>query len=117
MNSSGYGFARCGAKWGVLSLLFAMSCAARAEAPPKPPYPNYPSETPDKFTPVTDSYDYIPRDVMIAMRDGVKLHTIILIPKGATRAAMLITRTPYSAKELTSHHRSGHLGPMLQGYD
>jgi len=117
MNSSGYGFARCGVKWGVLSLLLAMSCASRAEDPPKPAYPNYPSETPDKFTPVTDSYDYILRDVMIAMRDGVKLHTIILIPKGATHAAMLFTRTPYSAKELTSHHRSGHLGPMLQGYD
>ena len=27
------------------------------------------------------------RDVMIPMRDGVKLHTVILIPKGAQRRA------------------------------
>jgi len=85
--------------------------------PPKVLYPNYPSETPQKFAPVTDSYDYAVRDVMIAMRDGVKLHTIILVPKGAQHAGMLLTRTPYEAKELTSHVQSGHLGPMLQGYD
>jgi predicted acyl esterase len=28
-------------------------------------------------------YDYDLREVMIPMRDGVKLHTIIAIPKGA----------------------------------
>ena len=88
-----------------------------ADDPPKPLYPNYPSETPQKFAPVTDSYDYTRRDVMIAMRDGVKLHTVILVPKGATQAGMLLTRTPYNAKELTSHMHSGHLGPMLEGYD
>jgi predicted acyl esterase len=54
---------------------------------------------------------------MIAMRDGVKLHTVILVPKGAAHAGMLLTRTPYDAKKLTSHSPSGHLGPMLQGYD
>jgi len=88
-----------------------------AEDAPKPAYPDYPSETPDTFMPVTDSYDYVSRTVMIPMRDGVKLNTIILIPRGAAHAAMLLTRTPYSAKELTSHTLSGHLGPMLQGYD
>jgi putative CocE/NonD family hydrolase len=30
---------------------------------------------------------------------------------------MLLTRTPYSAKDLTSHAQSSHLGPMLVGYD
>ena len=32
-------------------------------------------------------------------------------------APILITRTPYSAKELTTHTQSSHLGPSLQGYD
>ncbi len=54
---------------------------------------------------------------MIAMRDGVRLHTIVLIPKGAAHAGILLTRTPYSAKELIGHSHSGHLGPILQGYD
>ena len=80
-------------------------------------YPNYPSETPDEFKPVTDSFDYVKRDVMIPMRDGVKLHTVILVPKGAKRAPILLTRTPYNATELTSHAQSSHLGPILNGYD
>jgi putative CocE/NonD family hydrolase len=98
-------------------LLLTASVAVRADDPPKPLYPNYPSETPQKFAPVTDSYEYTLRDVMIAMRDGVKLHTVILVPKGAKQAGMLLTRTPYDAKELTSHVHSGHLAPMLEGYD
>ena len=82
-----------------------------------PAYPNYPSEIPAKFQSSTNSFDYVKRDEMIAMRDGVKLHTIILIPKGVKNAPMLLTRTPYEAKTLTSHAQSPHLGPILQGYD
>ncbi|HWJ46509.1 MAG TPA: CocE/NonD family hydrolase [Candidatus Udaeobacter sp.] len=76
-----------------------------------------PSETPDKLEPVTDSFDYIKREVMIAMRDGVKLHTVILIPKDAKNAPILLTRTPYNANALTSHAASSHLGSILNGYD
>ena len=72
---------------------------------------------PAKFTPVTDSFDYTRRDVMIPMRDGVKLHTVILVPKGAKGAPILLTRTPYNATKLTSHAESSHLGPILNGYD
>ena len=50
---------------------------------------------------------------MIPMRDGVKLHTVILVPKGARNAPILLTRTPYNATELTSHSQSAHLGPIL----
>jgi putative CocE/NonD family hydrolase len=107
----------CGWQGLLVALLLTMSVTVLAGDPPKVLYPNYPSETPEKFAPVTDSYDYALRDVMIAMRDGVKLHTIILVPKGAKQAGMLLTRTPYEAKELTSHVHSGHLGPMLEGYD
>jgi putative CocE/NonD family hydrolase len=82
-----------------------------------PRYPNYPSETPAKFVPSTNSFDYARREEMIPMRDGVKLHTIILVPKGARSAPILLTRTPYNAKDLTSHAQSPHLGPILQGYD
>ena len=76
-----------------------------------------PSEIPAKFTPVTGSFDYIRREAMIPMRDGVRLHTVILLPKGAKGAPILLTRTPYNATELTSHAQSSHLAPILQGYD
>ncbi|UGQ48296.1 CocE/NonD family hydrolase [Massilia endophytica] len=41
--------------------------------------------------------DYDKRVVMVPMRDGVKLYTVIVIPKGASKAPMLLTRTPYNA--------------------
>ena len=101
----------------LFALLLTLSGAALAGDPPTAQYPAYPSETPARFVPATDSYDYVRREVMIPMRDGVKLRTIILIPKGATHAGIVLTRTPYDARELTSHTPSGHLGPMLEGYD
>jgi putative CocE/NonD family hydrolase len=76
-----------------------------------------PNETPEKFTPTNDGFDYVRRDVMIPMRDGVKLHTVILVPKGANRAPILLTRTPYNATALTTRTDSSHLGPSLYGYD
>jgi putative CocE/NonD family hydrolase len=76
-----------------------------------------PSETPAKFTPATSTFDYERRDVMIPMRDGVKLHTVILVPKGAHRAPILLTRTPYDATATTSYAQSAHLAPELNGYD
>lgn len=83
----------------------------------QPSSPGLPSETPARFEPVTDSFDYVKRDVMIPMRDGVRLHTVILIPKGVKGAPILLTRTPYSANNLTGHAQSSHLGPILTGYD
>jgi putative CocE/NonD family hydrolase len=64
-----------------------------------------------------DSWDYTRRTAEIPMRDGVKLHTVILVPKGAKGAPILLTRTPYDADGLTSHSHSAHLGPILDGYD
>src|SRR6267143_5844201 len=97
------------------ALLF--SELAVAQAPPPPAPPTLPSETPAQFTPVTDSFDYARREVMISMRDGAKLHTVILVPKGAKNAPILLTRTPYDAYDLTTHEHSSHLGPSLHGYD
>ncbi|HEX6805647.1 MAG TPA: CocE/NonD family hydrolase [Terriglobales bacterium] len=91
----------------------ALSFAQSAQ----PQYPNYPSETPAHFEVNQSSWDYTRRAVNIPMRDGVKLHTVLLIPKGAKRAPILLTRTPYDADALTSHAASSHLGPILWGYD
>ncbi len=87
-----------------------------AQAPPSTPS-TLPSEMPTQFEPATDSFDYTRHNVMIPMRDGVKLHTVILVPKGAKNAPILLTRTPYDATSLTSHSYSSHLGSILKGYD
>jgi putative CocE/NonD family hydrolase len=76
-----------------------------------------PSETPAHVTPATADFDYVRRDVMIPMRDGVKLHTVILVPNGTHGAGMLMTRTPYDATALTTNKHSSHLAPTLYGYD
>src|SRR6266566_3392316 len=86
------------------ALLFADASVAQTPATSAPS--TLPSETPAQFTPVTDSFDYSRREVMIPMRDGIKLHTVILVPKGARNAPILFTRT-----------HSPHLGPSLHGYD
>ena len=80
-----------------------------------------PSEAPQEFKPTNYGLEYDRRDVMIPMRDGVKLHTVIIVPKSVIEsnkhAPILLTRTPYNASELTSHAASSHLGPILNGYD
>jgi predicted acyl esterase len=74
-----------------------------AQTPPPSAAATLPSETPAQITPVTDSFDHTRRDLMIPMRDGVKLHTVILVPKAAKNAPILLTRTPYDATALTTH--------------
>ena len=76
-----------------------------------------PSERPGKFESTNDGFEYARRDVMIPMRESVKLHTVILVPKGAKGAPILLTRTPYDATALTSHAESSHLASILTGYD
>jgi len=83
----------------------------------KPQYPDYPSETPTTLVAPTPNFDFERREAMIQMRDGVALHTVILVPKGAQHAPILLTRTPYSANALTRNAASAHLGRTLYGYD
>ena len=78
-------------------LLFAAAvlaltpAAAQQAAPPQ-------GDVPANFAYPIDARDYVKREVMIPMRDGTKLYTVIVIPKGATNAPILLTRTPYNAK-------------------
>ncbi|QAY76541.1 CocE/NonD family hydrolase [Sphingosinicella sp. BN140058] len=54
-------------------------------------------DIPAKFTPPSEDRDYVKREVMIPMRDGTKLFTVIVFPKGLTDAPIVLTRTPYNA--------------------
>ena len=54
-------------------------------------------DIPAKFTAPRNGYDFEKREVMIPMRDGVKLYTVIAIPNGVTKAPIVLTRTPYDA--------------------
>jgi len=85
--------------------------AGASAAPPAGAAPSaaLPSETPEKFTVTFDGWDYVRREAEIPMRDGVKLHTLIVVPKGARRAPILLTRTPYDADKFTHAADSAHM--------
>ena len=78
---------------------------------------NLPSDTPQSFKPRTEAFDYVKREEMVAMRDGVKLKTFILVPKGATHAPILLTRTPYDASERVLRFNSPHLAAVVPQMD
>jgi len=81
-----------------------LSTVAIAQVPPTPtsatptPAAVPAGDIPAKFTPPTDERDYVKREVMIPMRDGTKLYTVIVYAKGLTNAPIVLTRTPYDAK-------------------
>jgi uncharacterized protein len=76
-----------------------------------------PSESPAVFVPREETFDYVKREVMIPMRDGVKLKTLILIPRGAHRAPILLSRTPYGATARIAGHISAHLSQVIGDTD
>jgi putative CocE/NonD family hydrolase len=98
----------------VSILLLSLLAAFRAYADPAN---NLPSETPANFIAHTESFDYVKREEMIPMHDGVKLKTFILIPKGAGKAPMLLTRTPYNASERVLRFNSAHLASVVPQMD
>ena len=55
-------------------------------------------DIPQKFSPPREGYDYVKREEMVPMRDGTKLYTVIVVPKGAKDAPIVLTRTPYNAR-------------------
>jgi putative CocE/NonD family hydrolase len=94
----------------LLVTIIAAALAAAAQAQTAPMTPDI---TGKAFVAPTEANDYIKREVMIPMRDGVKLHTVIVLPKGAQHAPMLLTRTPYDASGRASRLASPHMRDLL----
>ncbi|WP_093535864.1 CocE/NonD family hydrolase [Stenotrophomonas rhizophila] len=90
----------------LLSLMIAASVSAQT-APMTPDIPAKGFVTPNA------GYDYDKREVMIPMRDGTKLYTVIVVPKGARNAPMLLTRTPYDAANRAKRIDSPHMRDIL----
>jgi putative CocE/NonD family hydrolase len=76
--------------------------------------------TPDvveKYEQILSSADHVRREVMVPMRDGVKLFTVIVMKKGATNAPILLSRTPYNATRATSRVASQRIVDVLEVMD
>jgi uncharacterized protein len=89
---------------GIWGLAFWVPAPALfAQAPPvTPDMVQQGSDIPAKWEEPHPGYDYEKREAMIPMRDGVKLHTVILVPKGAKGLPILLERTPYDADHFST---------------
>ena len=84
---------------------------ADVAAPAIAPGPDLNDMVPGGAAPKMAKADYVKRVVMIPMRDGVKLYTVLMIPKGAHDAPLLLTRTPLQRRQTRAAHRQ----PLADG--
>ncbi|WP_084454864.1 CocE/NonD family hydrolase [Novosphingobium rosa] len=97
----------------ALGMMAGVSMAQAKDAP-------LDAMTPDKVASydwVRPEADYVRQEVMIPMRDGVKLHTFIVYRKGVTDAPIILSRTPYDADASTSRNRSQKIEELLPVVD
>jgi hypothetical protein len=103
--------------------LGAAPLAAQRSAPPPAAARQVPAippggDIPARFTPVRDQFDFVRRDYEVPMRDGVRLHTVLIIPKALNgRAPIMLDRTPYNANQQVRRSGGGpriedNLGPL-----
>ncbi|HYZ48330.1 MAG TPA: CocE/NonD family hydrolase, partial [Sphingomonas sp.] len=91
----------------LLASLALSPIAALAQTPPMAP------DTVPVYERVRPQADYIRREAMIPMRDGVKLFTVIVMKKGTRNGPILLTRTPYNADATTWRNPSQKIVEIL----
>ncbi len=73
--------------------------------------PGAEAQVPDSLPP------FVQTEVMIPMRDGVRLHTLVFAPQGATEPLpFLLTRTPYGISESSNYLRLRYAELARDGY-
>ena len=106
-------------KWvGRIAVAALVAGVAAAQVPPSTNAPKdgqarAEGDVPSAFTPPMATRDYDKRVVMVPMRDGTRLYTVIVVPKGARNAPILLTRTPYNAKGRANRADSPSMLNML----
>ncbi|HZZ31117.1 MAG TPA: CocE/NonD family hydrolase [Phenylobacterium sp.] len=100
----------------ALGALAALVLAAPAFAQ-SPAGPEITPDIPARFEKPTANNDWVKRTVMIPMRDGVKLYTVIVMKKGTKDGPILLTRTPYNAKKRAERFDSPHITDELAQMD
>ena len=95
----------------ALAAVAALALPAFAQTPAPTP-PSTPDMAPGFEFPTAQN-DWVKRVVMIPMRDGVRLYTVIVQKKGAKDAPILLTRTPYNARKRAERMPSPHAKALL----
>ncbi|MBL8268653.1 MAG: CocE/NonD family hydrolase, partial [Steroidobacter sp.] len=100
----------CKPGWLVAIAFVAASAFAQT---PSPAPASGGGDIPADFKPPIDARNYVKREAMIPMRDGVKLFTVIVAPKGVTNAPIILTRTPYNAAARAARMESPNVLSVL----
>ncbi|MFP5228263.1 MAG: CocE/NonD family hydrolase [Acidobacteriota bacterium] len=95
-------FAKTAIAVGVVGLAIVVAGAPAQQKP-------YSDDMNTNYKPPAADRDYVRHEVMVPMRDGVKLFTVIWIPKGAHDAPIVLTRTPYDAAHRIGTPDADHL--------
>jgi len=99
-----------------MCLLALVSSAGIAQVTPDKVTPDTP-DIPARFEFPAAMFDYTVREAMVPMRDGVRLRTVIVLPRQARHAPMVLTRTPYNAGRFTDGSRPRSMRELLPGGD
>ncbi len=99
-----------------MKYLLALFCASVIAQTPPPVTPMTPDVV-EKYEQVLPSADYVRRELMVPMRDGVKLYTVVVMKKGTKNAPILLSRTPYNATRATSRVASQRIVDILEIMD
>jgi putative CocE/NonD family hydrolase len=87
-------------KFAKTALTLSLAALATMSAPLHAQQKPYTNDLNANYKAPETDRDYTRQEVMIPMRDGVTLYTVMWIAKGAHDAPVVLTRTPYDA----SHH-------------
>jgi len=101
----------------VLPLLLPISASLAVTPQPMPEVTPMTPDVVQSYDQVRPQADYIKRVVMIPMRDGVKLYTVIVMKKGTAGGPILVSRTPYDAKAATARTKSQSITDILPAMD
>jgi len=91
----------------------ALAKASPADAPLTPMSPDVAAP----YDEVLPDADFVRREVMIPMRDGVKLYTVVVFRKGTQNGPILLSRSPYDAHDSVTRTQSQHIEDILPVMD
>lgn len=95
----------------LAAALIASSLSAQSSGTPRTD--TMTNEQVKEYDWVRPQADFVRRTVMIPMRDGKKLFTVIVHRKGEQSGPILLSRTPYDADKITSRNRSQKIEEVL----
>src|SRR3982751_3048787 len=94
-------------------ILVTATASAQTSTPVTPMTP----DVIDNYEQTLPSADFIRREAMVPMRDGVKLYTVVVMKKGTANGPMLLSRTPYDAHHSTHRVDSQRIVDILEVMD